>query len=225
MRAVPRIISFLLDRAGGEPRRITDGKSRNIAPAWSPIGRALGLEQQYPQWPRHGPVSQCRPAIPISSEFKEVSGEWTVADWSPDGHEDRRSKNSFHQRILSPHHRNQQRAGPRRSPRGGLTPGPSRSSPAKPKWSQDGKSIYYISDKDSEFRRLVPARLVSGSDTVITSNIPIPWDVESFDLSDDGQFIALVANEEGVDVLHGFHTATGKEFARAQITPTVKYPE
>ena len=32
---------FLQDRTGGEPRRITDGKSRNIGPRWSPSGELL----------------------------------------------------------------------------------------------------------------------------------------------------------------------------------------
>ena len=32
---------FLQDRKGGEPRRITDGKSRNMAPKWSPSGELL----------------------------------------------------------------------------------------------------------------------------------------------------------------------------------------
>src|SRR5436305_2250492 len=32
---------FLMDRTGGEPRRITDGKSRNTSPAWSPSGELL----------------------------------------------------------------------------------------------------------------------------------------------------------------------------------------
>jgi len=32
---------FLQDRAGGEPRQLTDGKSRNISPNWSPSGELL----------------------------------------------------------------------------------------------------------------------------------------------------------------------------------------
>ena len=32
---------FLQDRKGGEARRITDGKSRNMAPKWSPSGELL----------------------------------------------------------------------------------------------------------------------------------------------------------------------------------------
>ena len=33
-----------------------------------------------------------------------------------------------------------------------------------PRWSKDGKSIYYITDKGSEFRRLVRHDLVTGAD-------------------------------------------------------------
>ena len=93
---------------------------------------------------------------------------------------------------------------------------------SEPKWSQDGKSIYYITDKGSEFRRLLRHDLVTGTDTAITANIP--WNVESYDLSDDGQFVALVANEDGIDILHGYLAATGLEFP-VRSFPAVKYPD
>ena len=38
----------------------------------------------------------------------------------------------------------------------------------------------------------------------------IPWDVEEFDLSDDGRTIALVANEDGVARLHVLDAETGR---------------
>jgi dipeptidyl aminopeptidase/acylaminoacyl peptidase len=41
----------------------------------------------------------------------------------------------------------------------------------------------------------------------------IPWDVESFELSDDGKRIALVTNEDGISRLRLMDTATRKEHA------------
>ena len=76
---------FLQDKAGGEPRRITDGKSRNMGPAMVAVGR--------PRWPGAATpataatwTSTSPPrATRISSACSRRSpGQWTVADWSPD---------------------------------------------------------------------------------------------------------------------------------------------
>jgi len=206
---------FLQDRAGGEPRRITDGKSRNIAPAWSPSGELSAWSCNA----RNGRDMDLYLAAPADTHFqrrfKEVSGQWTVADWSPDetrvAAEEYVSDNESYIHIIEIGSGQTTTITPRRA---SPTAEPVFSS--EPKWSQDGKSIYYITDKGSEFRRLLRHDLVTGSDTVITANIP--WDVESYDLSDDGQLVALVANEDGIDVLHGYSAATGQEF------PVRKFP-
>ena len=76
---------FLQDRPTGTARRITDGKSRNIAPAWSHSGDLLAWSSNA----RDGRNMDIYLAAPADSHFlrrlKEVSGQWTVADWSPDG--------------------------------------------------------------------------------------------------------------------------------------------
>ena len=208
---------FLLDRAGGEPRRITDGKSRNIAPAWSPTGELLAWSSNTRNGRDMDLYLTCRGDPHFHAQAQGGLGPMDRRRWSPDGTkvvaEEYVSINESYLYIIEISNGQSTAITPRRAD--------PRAEPVfsgEAKWSPDGKSIYYISDKDSEFRRLFRHDLVSGSDTVITSNIPIPWDVESFDLSDDGQFIALVANEEGIDVLHGFHTATGKDFAVPEVS-------
>ena len=75
---------FLQDQAGGEPRRITDGKSRNMAPRWSPSGALVAWSSNA----RNGRDMDLYVAAPGDPHFvrlfKEVSGQWAVADWSPD---------------------------------------------------------------------------------------------------------------------------------------------
>jgi len=200
---------FLEDRAGGEPRRISDGKSRNIAPAWSPSGELLAWSCNA----RNGRDMDLYLAAPADTHFqrrfKEVSGQWTVADWSPDETRvvavEYVSDNESYMHIIEVSSGQTTTITPRR-----VDPTAEPVFSGEPKWSQDGKSIYYITDKGSQFRRLLRHDLVAGSDTVITANIP--GDVGSYDLSDDGQIIALVANEDGIDVLHGYFAATGQEF-------------
>ena len=83
------------------------------------------------------------------------------------------------------------------------------------KWSKDGKAIYYLTDKGSEFRRLARHDLVTGADAVLSGSIP--WDIEDYDLSDDGTLIAAVANEDGSDVLHVISAATGVDFTEHRL--------
>ncbi len=75
---------FLQDRKTGEVRRITDGKSRNMAPKWSPSGALLAWSSNA----RNGRDMDIYVAAPTDPHFvrrvKEVSGQWTVSDWSPD---------------------------------------------------------------------------------------------------------------------------------------------
>jgi len=57
--------------------------------------------------------------------------------------------------------------------------------------------------------RLAYIDLASKQHTYLTSNIP--WDIDEFDLSDNGRLVGFVANEDGFGVLHVLDTATRKE--------------
>jgi len=77
------------------------------------------------------------------------------------------------------------------------------------RFSKDGKGIYVTTDKDSEFHRLAYIDLAMRQPQYLTTNIP--WDVESFDVTHDGNLVAFITNEEGVSVLHVMNTSTKKE--------------
>jgi len=77
------------------------------------------------------------------------------------------------------------------------------------RFSKDGKGVYFTSDKDSEFQRLMYMDLESKQTKVLTANIP--WDLDEFALSQDGKRIAFVSNEEGLSALHLLDTSTKKE--------------
>ncbi|HKR33753.1 MAG TPA: prolyl oligopeptidase family serine peptidase [Steroidobacteraceae bacterium] len=61
--------------------------------------------------------------------------------------------------------------------------------------ARDGRSVYAISTKDSDFGRLVQIDVASGKDTVLTPDLK--WDVETFTLSDDDRLLAYSVNEDG----------------------------
>jgi dipeptidyl aminopeptidase/acylaminoacyl peptidase len=63
------------------------------------------------------------------------------------------------------------------------------------KFAPDGRGIYLASDEDGEFAQLRYLDPVSHEVRKITDRIP--WDIEDFDVSDDGRYIAYVSNEDG----------------------------
>ena len=66
-------------------------------------------------------------------------------------------------------------------------------------FTPDGRSIIVITDADSDVRRLVEIDLATGKRVVLAPDLK--WDVEAFDLSDDGRTLAYVVNEDGFSKL------------------------
>jgi dipeptidyl aminopeptidase/acylaminoacyl peptidase len=67
------------------------------------------------------------------------------------------------------------------------------------KFAPDGRGVYVVSDEGSEFAQLRYVDLTTHASRVLTERIP--WDIESFDVSADGRYIAYAANEDGVSHL------------------------
>jgi dipeptidyl aminopeptidase/acylaminoacyl peptidase len=63
------------------------------------------------------------------------------------------------------------------------------------RFAPDGRGIYMASDSDGEFAQLRYLDPVSHQTRKLTDKIP--WDIEDFDVSVDGRYIAYVANEDG----------------------------
>lgn len=75
-------------------------------------------------------------------------------------------------------------------------------------WSKDGKSIYFISDKDSEFLTLRCVDLSTGDVRPLTAHIP--WDIEDCIISPEGNYLALKINEDGFSTLYVLDIQTQK---------------
>ncbi|HEY0027795.1 MAG TPA: prolyl oligopeptidase family serine peptidase [Allosphingosinicella sp.] len=65
----------------------------------------------------------------------------------------------------------------------------------EPRFSPDGKSILVITDAGSDLRRLVEIDIATGKRTILSGEGP--WEVEDYDLSDDGRRLAYALNEDG----------------------------
>ncbi|HYN21051.1 MAG TPA: S9 family peptidase, partial [Thermoanaerobaculia bacterium] len=204
---------FLLDLSSGKTRRFTDGKSRHTNARWSRDGKLLA----YVNNARNGRDFDLYVADPSAAgserRVAELTGSWQAQDWSPDGKrilvsEDISANESYLHWIdaatgevhdLTP----RQPAGKETvNYQGGM-------------WTQDGRSVIAASDLDSEFLRLVRLDAATGKPAVLSG--AIPWDVEDFDLSDDGQLAAFLVNEDGYSKLHFVDLRTGKESPAPQL--------
>ena len=64
-----------------------------------------------------------------------------------------------------------------------------------PRYLPGGRKLIAISDAGSDTRRLVEIDIASGAQTVLTPELK--WDVEDFDLTEDGRVLAYAVNEDG----------------------------
>jgi len=76
------------------------------------------------------------------------------------------------------------------------------------RFSRDGKSLYVVCDRDSEFQRLARFDMATMTPKYLTT--AIPWDVEHISASEDGKWIAFSTNENGLSKLYLLDTATDK---------------
>jgi dipeptidyl aminopeptidase/acylaminoacyl peptidase len=76
-------------------------------------------------------------------------------------------------------------------------------------YGRDGKSVFAITDRDSDFRRLARIDVATHRHTFLTTRIP--WDISESQLSPDGKTVAVVSNEAGKTTLHLLDAVSGRE--------------
>lgn len=193
---------YRCDVGSGDITLLTDGKSRNTGAVWSDAGDKM----VYSSTRRTGKdvdLYVINPAKPQSDHLvaKLEGAGWEALDWSPDGRNivamEEVSANESYLWLVDAENGDKTLL----TPKGG---GP-KISYAGGQFSKDGTGIYTTTDKDSEFHRLAFIDLKTMGHTYLTSTIP--GDVEEFGLSDDGQKIAFVTNEDGFGPLHIYDTA------------------
>ena len=179
---------------------LTDGKSRNSVNAWSHDGRWLA----YTSTRRNGADNDIYiidPRNPKSdrrvAELK--GGGWGLSDFAPDG------KSAIVANYISVTDVDLYRmnvANGRMTPIG---------DPKKQiayggaQYAPNG-TLWVTSDEGSDFQRLGTLDPATGRFTPVAPEQR--WDVDGFDISDDGRFIAYVLNEAGISRLKLMDTRT-----------------
>ncbi len=185
---------------------LTDGKSKNSPGVWSNAGDQI----VYSSTRRNGKDTDLYVVDPSQPESNRMlapleGGGWKALDWSPD---DRKilvletiSVNESYLWLFDV-------AGGERTL---ITPKSSAEKIAHGdgRFRKDGKGVYVVTDRESEFRRLAFLEFASGRYTSLSGHIN--WDVQEFEPSPDGKMLALVTNEDGLTVLHLLDALTGKE--------------
>lgn len=189
-----------------ETTLLTDGKSRNRYPLFSSSGKLLSYSSNR----RNGrdlDVYAVDPLNPGSTRMlAKVEGDWAVFDWSSDDRKvilsDYKSSTETYlwildietgqKTLLTP------AKGSEKAFNGSLA-----------FFRKNGEGVYFITDRQSEFRRLAYLEFVSKRLDFLTDHIK--GDIDEFALSPDGKTIAFVSNQDGLGQLHLMDVATAKE--------------
>ena len=189
--------------ADGRLTLLTDGgRSRNSFGAWSQDGRLIG----YSSTRRNGRDSDLYvmdPRDPSTAHMvAEVSGGgWSIADFSPDGRTAliiqgiQVTKSNLYALDLAS---------------GRMTPIGDHSLPIAyggAEFAPDG-TLWVTSDQDSDFQRLGRIDIATGAFTPVSAEPR--WDVEDFDIAEDGGFIAYTINAAGSTRLRLLDPASGQ---------------
>jgi dipeptidyl aminopeptidase/acylaminoacyl peptidase len=83
------------------------------------------------------------------------------------------------------------------------------------KFAPDGRGVYVMTNEDGEFTQLKLKNPSTHEDRRISPDVG--WDVEDFDVSPDGRYVAYVLNEDGRSRLSVLDTQTGKPLAAASL--------
>jgi dipeptidyl aminopeptidase/acylaminoacyl peptidase len=202
----------------GEPVLLTDGKSRNGAPAWSKKSGRIAFDSNR----RNGKdrdIYVLDPKDPTTSRLLlEVSGSWYVAGWSPD------DRTIIAVEMLPG---NDTALWLVEVATGKRTPLTKDKVPSIWSWAHyapDGRAIYAVSNRDSEL-----TRLWRWQDNTWTPLTPDGDSIESAAVSPDGATIAVVFDRDASSRLELLDARTLKPRVRpalpaGQITDLAWHP-
>lgn len=199
---------FWYDQKSRAIRMITDGRGLNGGIVWSRDGRRVafhgtgrdGVSYDIYIAQFDGPANNLgQPRL----VFNGFGKSWSVQDWSSDGAKllirNYVSANEAHLFVMD-------------IATAALTPvseGAGVASISQARFSADGRGVYVITNRDNEFEQLRLVDLASGEVEPLTAHIP--WDIDTFSISDDGRYLAYVANVDGMSRLTVVNLANRSE--------------
>jgi dipeptidyl aminopeptidase/acylaminoacyl peptidase len=192
---------FWFDMQNGSYKMLTDGESRNGDFIWSNKGDKFcyySTKRNGKDWDIYlATADKMEKASPVL----EKEGTWYPVDWSP---ADTKllvgkyvSANESYYYILDLNTKELAQ----------MNPSGDKISYGNAYFSKDDKGIYYTSDENSEYQQLHFYDINTKISKII---IDEKWDVNNFDISDDGKYIAYTLNEGGIGKLKLYNTSSKK---------------
>lgn len=196
---------FLKDTADlkAPPRRLTDGKSRNIEACWSRDGQRIAFSTNR----RNGKDSDIV-IKEIQAPYAErivhtgTSAGWGPLEWSPDGKLLllRQSMSLAESRLWTMDVATAQKTQ--------ITPKTGRTYFTQASFGEGGRAVYALANLDSDF--LTPTRIdVATAELRKLAGGPA-WDGEELVISGDGTRLAVTFNVEGFSELRCWDLTTGQ---------------
>jgi dipeptidyl aminopeptidase/acylaminoacyl peptidase len=199
---------FWYDQKTRTSRLLTDGRGLHGGAVWSRDGRKVAFHgtgrdgvsyDLYIAQIDNNPANNLQPRL-VFNGFRK---NWSVQDWSPDDSKllitNFVSANEAHLFVMD-------------IATAALTPvseGADVASVSQARFTADGRGVFLITNRDSEFEQLKRVDLASGEVETLTGHLP--WDVDSFARSDDGRFLVYVANVDGQSRLTVLDLANNSE--------------
>ncbi len=192
------------DTGTGRATLLTDGKSRNTGALWSRDGAHFA----YASTRRNGRDTDIYVGVPAHPEearrvVEADSGGWQAEDFSPDG------KALVVLRAVSAYEAALYLVDTASGEKKELIPRRVGISYRHARFAPDGKSVYLITNQDSDFEQLGMLDIATQQVSILRPGLK--WDVTSFDLTRDGRQIAYIVDENGSDTLHVMDTASRNE--------------
>lgn len=183
--------------------RFTDGNSRNYAGYFTSQGNLFAYVSMKPEGGETS-IYTLDPEDPESQKIVyQAKGSWGLGRWSPTADQilvwEAISPDENHLHILDTETGIIKNCFPEEKCKVRY---------ASAVWSKDGKSIYFVSNKDSEFLTLRRLDLLTRDVRLLTAHIP--WDIEYFIQSPDGKYLAIRINEDAISTLYLLDTETEK---------------
>ena len=182
---------------------LTDGnRSQNGGITWSKKGKWMA----YTSTSRNGTdrdIYVMDPADKATNKLllQTLGGGWQVVDWSNDEKQllirEAVSANESHYWLVEVATAKKIAVTP--SSEHGVFYG-------KARFNKNGTGIYFTTDRENEFTRLAYMDISTKAITYLTSSIR--WNVENFDVSEDGKRVAFITNEAGESKLYILNTTT-----------------
>jgi dipeptidyl aminopeptidase/acylaminoacyl peptidase len=208
---------YRYDVATGNATLLTDGKSRNLAGPWSSSGDQVA----YMSTRRTGKDTDLwvmNPSDPKTDHLltQLAGGGWQPLDWSPDDSKillnEEISLNEAYLWLVDTKTGEKTALMPTGTKRG------DKIAYGEARFSKTGKGIYFTTDVGSEYMNLAYMEVDRPEAKYLITGPEAKWDVERFDLSNDGKLIAYVKDEDGLSVIHVRRTESNAE------TPLKNFP-